>query len=72
MPQLIIRLLYRINLKVLSINIIITRDEGIICNDLSKNVDSFSVHGIFISSSWFLKFIEYSKIFNLVLEYFYM
>lgn len=71
MQQLIIRLLYRKNLKVLSINIIITRDEGIICNDLSKNVASFSVHGIFISSSWFLKFIEYSKIFYLVLEYFY-
>lgn len=46
----------------LSINIIITRDEGIICNDLSKNVASFSVHGIFIGSSQFLKFIEYSNI----------
>jgi len=57
---------------VLPINIIITRDEGIICNDLSKNVASFSVHGIFIDSLWFFKFIEYSKIFDFFLKYFYM
>lgn len=56
----------------LPINIIITRDEGIICNDLSKNVASFLVHGIFIDSSRFVKFIEYSKIFDFFLEYFYM
>lgn len=45
----------------LPLNIIITRDEGIICNDLSKNVASFSVHGIFIGSLWFFNLLNIQK-----------